>query len=126
MLKESKAFSGYSVDDIDAAKEFYSSTLGLEVTEDPAGLGLNFATGGNVFVYAKDDHEPASFTVLNFPVGDLDATIDSLKGKGVEFERYDGFEQDERGVVDPGEEGMGPRIAWFKDPAGNVIALMED
>ena len=122
MFKDSSAFSGYSVDDIDAAKAFYGDTLGLKVTENPAGLGLELATGGTVFLYPKDDHQPATFTVLNFPVDDLDAAVDSLTGKGVAMERYDGFEQDERGVAAP---APGPRIAWFKDPAGNILSVMQ-
>ena len=122
MFKDSSAFSGYSVDDIDAAKAFYGDTLGLKVTENPAGLGLELATGGTVFLYPKDDHQPATFTVLNFPVDDLDAAVDSLTGKGVATERYDGFEQDERGVAAP---EPGPRIAWFKDPAGNILSVMQ-
>lgn len=122
MLKESKAFSGFSVDDIAAAKQFYGETLGLELTEEPAGLGLNLATGGSVFVYPKEDHEAASFTVLNFPVDDIGAAVEALTEKGVSFERYEGFDQDERGVAEP---EPGPPIAWFKDPAGNVLAVME-
>ncbi len=122
MFNDSSAFSGYSVDDIDAAKAFYGDTLGLKVTENPAGLGLELATGGTVFLYPKDDHQPATFTVLNFPVDDLDAAVDSLTGKGVAMERYDGFEQDERGVAAP---APGPRIAWFKDPAGNILSVMQ-
>ena len=122
MFKDSSAFSGYSVDDIDAAKAFYGDTLGLKVTENPAGLGLELATGGTVFLYPKDDHQPATFTVLNFPVDDLDAAVDSLTGEGVAMERYDGFEQDERGVAAP---APGPRIAWFKDPAGNILSVMQ-
>ena len=122
MFNDSSAFSGYSIDDIDAAKAFYGDTLGLKVTENPAGLGLELATGGTVFLYPKDDHQPATFTVLNFPVDDLDAAVDSLTGKGVAMERYDGFEQDERGVAAP---APGPRIAWFKDPAGNILSVMQ-
>ena len=122
MFKDSSAFSGYSVDDIDAAKAFYGDTLGLKVTENPAGLGLELATGGKVFLYPKHGHQPATFTVLNFPVDDLDAAVDSLTGKGVAMERYDGFEQDERGVAAP---APGPRIAWFKDPAGNILSVMQ-
>ena len=122
MFKDSSAFSGYSVDDIDAAKAFYGDTLGLKVTENPAGLGLELATEATVFLYPKDDHQPATFTVLNFPVDDLDAAVDSLTGKGVAMERYDGFEQDERGVAAP---APGPRIAWFKDPAGNILSVMQ-
>ena len=121
MLKDSKAFSGYSVDDVDVAKDFYGDKLGLEVTESEAGLGLNLATGGEVFIYPKENHEPASFTVLNFPVDDLEGTVDSLTEKGVSFERYEAFDQDERGIAQP---EMGPPIAWFKDPAGNVLSLM--
>jgi len=122
MFKDSSAFSGYSVDDLDAAKAFYGDTLGLKVTENPAGLGLELATGGTVFLYPKDDHRPATFTVLNFPVDDLDAAVDSLTGEGVPMELYDGLEQDERGVAAP---TPGPRIAWFKDPAGNILSVMQ-
>lgn len=122
MLKDSKAFSGCSVDDLDAAKGFYAGTLGLEVTENPAGLGLELATGGTVFLYPKENHEPATFTVLNFPVDDIDAAVDALTGAGVVMERYDGFEQDERGITAP---APGPRIAWFKDPAGNILSVMQ-
>lgn len=122
MFQESKAFSGFSSNDLDAAKRFYGETLGLDVTEDPAGLGLNFDSGASVFVYPKENHEPASFTVLNFPVDDIDAAVDSLTEKGVSFERYDGFDQDERGIA---ASEPGPRIAWFKDPAGNILSVMQ-
>lgn len=126
MLGKTEAFSGFSTNDIEASKAFYGETLGLEVTDDPSGLGLKLATGGAVFIYPKDDaHEPATFTVLNFPVDDIDATIDGLTKRGVEFERYDGFDQDERGVMRP-PAGEGPLIAWFKDPAGNVLAVLAD
>ena len=124
MFKDSKAFSGYSVDDVAAAKAFYEGTLGLDVTEQPEGLGLNLAGGGSVFLYPKDNHEPATFTVLNFPVDDIEAAVDELTGKGVTMERYDGFDHDERGIADPGGD-PGPRIAWFKDPAGNIISVMQ-
>jgi len=122
MLKDSKAFSGFSTNDIEAAKDFYGETLGVEITEDPAGLGLNLAGGGSVFVYPKESHEPADFTVLNFPVDDIDAAVDSLTERGVSFERYEGFDQDDRGIAAP---SPGPRIAWFKDPAGNILSVME-
>jgi catechol 2,3-dioxygenase-like lactoylglutathione lyase family enzyme len=132
MFKDSKAFSGYSIDDIPAAKAFYQGTLGLDVTEQPEGLGLNLATGASVFLYPKDNHEPATFTVLNFPVDDLGAAIDELTAKGVTMERYDGFDQDERGIAwgpsgpESGVDGPdGPHIAWFKDPAGNVLSVMQ-
>jgi catechol 2,3-dioxygenase-like lactoylglutathione lyase family enzyme len=122
MFKDSKAFSGYSVSDIPAAKDFYGGTLGLDVAEEDQGLALNLATGASVFLYPKDTHEPATFTVLNFPVDDLGAAIDELTGKGVTMERYDGFEQDERGIASGPD---GPHIAWFKDPAGNVLSVMQ-
>lgn len=125
MLKDSKAFNGYSVTDTDAAKEFYAETLGLEVTEEPAGLGLQLATGGSVFLYPKDDHQPAGFTVLNFPVEDIEAAVDGLVERGVEFERYDSFDQDERGIMNASGEQPGPKIAWFTDPAGNVLSVLE-
>ena len=118
MLKESVAFSGYSADDIPAAKRFYEEVLGLEVAEEMGGLSLKLATGGAHFIYPKDDHEPASFTVLNFPVDDLEATIDALTGRGVAFERYEGT--DERGI----QRGWGPAIAWFADPAGNICSVL--
>ena len=123
MFKDSKAFSGYSINDIPAAKAFYEGTLGLDVNEQPEGLGLNLAGGGSVFLYPKDDHQPATFTVLNFPVDDIEAAVDELTAKGVTMERYEGFDQDERGIADPGGE-PGPRIAWFKDPAGNIISVL--
>lgn len=123
MFKDSQAFSGFSVSDIPTAKDFYSGTLGVEVSEEPAGLGLQLATGGSVFLYPKDDHEPASFTVLNFPVDDVEAAVDALVEKGVSFERYDGLDQDERGIVEADQPG--PRIAWFKDPDGNILSVLE-
>ena len=121
MFKDSKAFSGFSVDDVGAAKEFYGGTLGLEVREEPYGLGLDLAGGGTVFVYPKDDHEPATFTVLNFPVPDIEAAVDALMSQGVAFERYDGMDQDDRGIASM----EGPRIAWFRDPAGNILSVLQ-
>ena len=122
MLEDSKAFSSYSVDDLPAAKSFYGATLGLDVTEQPEGLGITLATGGSVFLYPKPDHQPATFTVLNFPVDDIGAAVEELTGRGITMERYDGFDQDERGIA-PGIDG--PYIAWFKDPAGNVLSVMQ-
>ena len=120
------AFSGFSVDDIDRARDFYAGTLGLEVTEDHGMLGLQLATGGSVLVYPKgEDHVPAAFTVLNFPVDDIDAAVDGLAAAGVTFERYPGMpEPDARGI----HRGLGdgPDIAWFTDPAGNVLAVLSD
>ena len=124
MLKDSKAFSGFSVDDFDAARAFYADTLRLDVTVHDESMGLlslDLTGGGTVMIYAKDGHEPASYTVLNFPVGDVDKAVDDLAARGVSFERYDGFDQDDRGI----SRGPGPRIAWFKDPAGNILSVLE-
>jgi predicted enzyme related to lactoylglutathione lyase len=122
MLRDSKAFSGFSVDDIGVARRFYGETLGLDVTDQMAGIGLSLATGGSVFLYPKPNHQPANFTVLNFPVDDIDAAVDDLAAKGVAMERYDAFDQDERGIGSP---GGGPRIAWFTDPAGNILSVIQ-
>ena len=122
MLRDSQAFSGFSTDDIAKAREFYGGTLGLEVTEANGMLRLHLAGGGSVLIYPKDSHEPASFTVLNFPVGDIDAEVDRLAGAGVQFERYEGSGQDERGIA----RGYPPPIAWFKDPAGNILSVLQD
>jgi catechol 2,3-dioxygenase-like lactoylglutathione lyase family enzyme len=123
MLKASKAFGGFSVDDIPAAKAFYADTLGLEVAELHGMLDITLASGSHVLVYPKPDHEPASFTILNFPVDDVDEAVDGLAARGVAFERYDGFDQDDKGIM-RGPEG--PPIAWFKDPAGNVLSVLQD
>jgi catechol 2,3-dioxygenase-like lactoylglutathione lyase family enzyme len=123
MFKGTKAFSGFSVDDLDRAKEFYGGTLGLSVSENPAGLELQLGGGGTVFVYPKgEQHTAASFTILNFPVDDIEHAVDDLTAAGVEFERYDGMQQDERGIA---RDGGGPNIAWFKDPAGNILSVLE-
>lgn len=121
MLSESHAYSGFSADDIRKAKEFYAQTLGLEVTEEYGMLTLQLAGGGKVIIYPKDDHEPASFTVLNFPVDNIDQAVDGLAKAGVRFERYEGISQDERGI----HREYGPPIAWFKDPAGNILSVLE-
>ncbi|MEC4572869.1 VOC family protein [Streptomyces virginiae] len=122
MLGDSKAFSGFSVDSIDAAKDFYGSTLGLRVSEDNGMLSLHLGGGADVLVYPKENHTPATFTVLNFPVPDIDRAVDDLGARGVTFERYDSFGQNEKGISR--DEG-GPPIAWFKDPAGNVLSVLE-
>jgi catechol 2,3-dioxygenase-like lactoylglutathione lyase family enzyme len=126
MFRNSNAFSGYSTNDMDATTEFYRDTLGLDVEMQPmSGLGLKFPNGQTVYIYPKGDaHEPATFTVLNFPVDDIEAAVDALVAKGVEMERYDDFEQDERGIARPPSRDMGPAIAWFKDPAGNILAVL--
>ena len=123
MLRESKAFSTFAVPDVGAAKVFYGETLELSVRDEMDGLVLELAGGTNVFVYPKEDHEPAVFTILNFPVPDVEEAVDRLTAAGVRFERYEGFDQDEKGIS-RGEEG--PAIAWFKDPAGNILSVLED
>jgi predicted enzyme related to lactoylglutathione lyase len=126
MLAKSDAFSGFAVPDLEAAKKFYGETLGVDVGEDLMGmLVLKLGGGTNVFVYVKPDHEPAVFTILNFPVEDIDQAVDELTKRGVTFERYEGFEQDEKGIARPNEENPGPPIAWFKDPAGNILSVLE-
>jgi catechol 2,3-dioxygenase-like lactoylglutathione lyase family enzyme len=121
MFKDTHAFSGFSTNDIRKAKEFYTQTLGLEVTEENGMLTLHLAGGGNVLIYPKDNHEPATFTLLNFPVKDVDNAVDGLTRAGVQLERYEGSDQDERGI----SRGVGPAIAWFKDPAGNILSVLE-
>jgi predicted enzyme related to lactoylglutathione lyase len=122
MLKDNTTFSSFAVDDVQRAKRFYAETLGLEVEEMMGGLILKLRSG-NVFVYPKDDHTPATFTVLNFEVEDVDAAVDKLAAAGVRFERYDGFDQDEKGIARMPE---GPAIAWFADPAGNIFSVVSD
>ncbi len=125
MFTENKAFSGFAVDDVDAAKDFYGNTLGIKVNDGEMGI-LELDLAGRetpVIVYPKPDHEPAAFTILNFPVDDIEAAIAELRSRGVEFERYEGtdVETDENGIF----RGGGPLIAWFTDPAGNVLAVIE-
>jgi catechol 2,3-dioxygenase-like lactoylglutathione lyase family enzyme len=123
MLKESKAFSGFSVDDIQKAKEFYGGILGLEVSESHGLVTLHLAGGTNVLIYPKPNHAPATFTILNFPVDDIEKAVDRLTGSGVRFERYEGeLETDEKGIF----RGGGPLIAWFRDPAGNILSVLEE
>lgn len=128
MLHDSHAFSGLSAKDLEAEKEFYGTTLGLDVELTGMGLRVAIAGGNPLFIYQKDDHEPASFTVLNFPVDDIDQVVDALTAKGVAFERYENvpFEQDEKAIARGKAAGMGPDIAWFKDPAGNTLAVLSN
>jgi predicted enzyme related to lactoylglutathione lyase len=124
MLGSSKATSGFAVNDLDRAKEFYEGTLGLtvEVLAEEHGLTrLQLADGAQVLMYLSADMTPASYTMLNFEVDDIDAAVDQLGERGVSFERYDGFEHDEKGVV----RGPGPQIAWFKDPSGNILSVLQ-
>ena len=121
MLQTNKAFSSFSVNDLNKAKQFYGKTLGLEVDESKEGLELH-PGNTSVFIYPKPNHKPASFTVLNFLVEDIDNTVDELKQKGVTFEKYEGeIKTDEKGIHRNG----GPTIAWFKDPAGNILSVVE-
>jgi predicted enzyme related to lactoylglutathione lyase len=124
MLANSKAFSGFAFDDLDKAKEFYGETLGLKTTvldEENGLLQLDLAGDRPTLAYLKPDFEPATYTILNFPVDDIDAAVDELTSRGVSFERYEGFDQDEKGI----SRGNGPNIAWFKDPAGNILSVLE-
>ena len=124
MLRKSRAFSGFSTNDVARARAFYGETLGLNVEENMGGLTLVLAGGGRVFIYPKDDHRPATYTVLNFPVDDIDRVVDDLVAAGVRTERYEGIEQDERGIARGKAAGLGPDIAWFKDPAGNILSVL--
>jgi catechol 2,3-dioxygenase-like lactoylglutathione lyase family enzyme len=124
MFKDSKAFSGFSVNDIAKARDFYGRTLGLEVSEEHGMLHLHLGGGADVLIYPKPNHTPATFTILNFPVEDVDSTVDQLTTRGVRFERYDepNLKTDDRGIA---RGDGGPTIAWFKDPAGNVLSVLE-
>ena len=124
MFEHTKAFSGYSVDDLPRAKQFYGETLGVKVSKQDDLLFLHIAGDRDTLIYPKSDHEPASFTVLNFPVDDVEAAVDALTERGVRFERYEGteLETDEKGIF----RGAGPLIAWFKDPAGNVLSVIQE
>jgi catechol 2,3-dioxygenase-like lactoylglutathione lyase family enzyme len=121
MLADSKAFSGFAVPDLEAARAFYADTLGIETTEENGLLTLHLAGDRPTLIYPKPDHEPANFTILNFPVGNIESAVDALAARGVEFLRYEGFDQDSRGIARPG----GPPIAWFTDPAGNILSVLE-
>lgn len=123
MFESTQAFSGFAVDDIEAAKRFYADKLGVKVTEEHDLLTLHLAGGDRpTLIYPKPDYVPATYTILNFPVEDIDAAVDELGSRGVTFERYDGMPQDERGIMREG----GPFIAWFKDPAGNILSVLQD
>jgi catechol 2,3-dioxygenase-like lactoylglutathione lyase family enzyme len=122
MFENTKAFSGFAVDHVPRARGFYEETLGLRVSEDGDILTLHLAGGRDTLVYPKPDFTPATYTILNFPVEDIETTVDELVARGVSFERYDGFDQDERGISRA--EG-GPPIAWFRDPAGNILSVLE-
>jgi len=119
VFEHTKAFSGFSVNDIPKARQFYGETLGLRVSEERGMLRLHIAGDRDTLIYPKDDHTPATFTILNFPVEDIDAAVDQLAARGVAFEHYDGL--DAKGI----NRGGGPAIAWFKDPAGNILSVLQ-
>ena len=124
MFANTKATNGFAVDDVEAAKRFYGETLGLgttDLSEEFGVMSIQLAGGRDTLVYRKDDFEPATYTILNFEVDDVDAAVDELLAKGVTMERYDGFDQDEKGIA----RGPGPSIAWFKDPAGNILSVLQ-
>ena len=121
MFADTKAFSGFAVDDLQKAREFYGETLGISTSEEHGLLTLHIAGDRATLVYPREDHTPANYTILNFPVDDIDEAVDGLAARGVSFERYDGFDQDEKGVA----RDAGPQIAWFKDPAGNVLSVLQ-
>ena len=126
MFRNTRAFSGFSVDNVQKAKAFYGEKLGLEVSDVPEMenlLELHIAGGAKVLIYPKPDHTPATFTILNFPVDDIDSAVDELAERGVTFEQYEGFEQDEKGIS---RDPNGPPIAWFRDPAGNILSVLEN
>jgi catechol 2,3-dioxygenase-like lactoylglutathione lyase family enzyme len=126
MFKDSKAFSGFAVKDLDAAKRFYGEKLDLEVSEDPMGLlGLHLGSGATVMIYPKDDHVPATYTILNFPVPDVEAAVDKLIAAGIKMEHYDspGIKTDQKGIA---RGGGGPTIAWFTDPSGNILSVLDE
>src|SRR5829696_3430933 len=121
MFTDTKAFSGFAVDDVDTARAFYEGTLGLKVSEEHGLLTLHIAGDRPTLVYPRPNHVPAEYTILNFPVDDVEAAVDELRARGVEFERYEGFDQDDKGIA----RASGPDIAWFKDPAGNILAVLK-
>jgi catechol 2,3-dioxygenase-like lactoylglutathione lyase family enzyme len=125
MLKDSKAFSGFSVSDLAAAAKFYGETLGLEVEEGRMGLKLKPAGIPVIYVYQKDNHEPATYTILNFPVDDIDQAVEELSGKGITFEKYENM-TDEKGIARGISQNRGPDIAWFKDPSGNILSVLHE
>ena len=127
MFTPKSAFSGFSVDDLHKAREFYAQTLGLTVDQQSEGLQIHLPGGGTVFAYPKKDHQPATFTMLNFRVGDIDQAVDALTQRGVQFQHYAQIPQmDDKGVMRARAHHMGPDIAWFTDPAGNILAVLQE
>jgi len=125
MFKNTKAYSGFSVNNLDAAKKFYGETLGLDVTEDQMGLAIHLASGAVIFVYPKQNHTPATYTILNFPVDDINKAVADLKAKGITFEQYEGL-TDKDNIARGLAANQGPDIAWFTDPAGNILSVLKE
>ncbi len=125
MFKPNSAFSSFSVDDLAKARAFYADTLGLQVDDESAGLRLHLPGGSVVFAYPKNDHQPAVFTVLNFEVDNIDEAVDALRAKGAQFEHYDEIPADKKGIARGLATHQGPDIAWFKDPAGNILSVLQ-
>jgi catechol 2,3-dioxygenase-like lactoylglutathione lyase family enzyme len=121
MFRNSHAFSGFSTNDVAKAKAFYADTLGLDVVDEMGALRLRLEGGGTVYIYPKENHEPATYTALNFPVPNINEAVDEMTRAGIQLERYEGLDQDERGIT----RGDEPRIAWFKDPAGNILSVLQ-
>jgi len=126
MFANAKAYSGFAVDDVDKARDFYGDTLGLKTSVEHGLMTLHLAGDRPTLVYPKPDHTPATYTILNFPVDDIDKAVDELAARGVQFERYDGAGQDEKGVMRGLSRGEGPDIAWFTDPAGNILSVLQE
>jgi catechol 2,3-dioxygenase-like lactoylglutathione lyase family enzyme len=127
MFKAAKAFSSFSANDLQKVKEFYGRTLGVDVSETAEGLELRIPGGSTVFIYPKPNHAPATFTVLNFLVDDIERAVDDLAAGGVRFESYEGeIKTDKKGIFRGASRGMGPNIAWLKDPAGNILSVLEE
>jgi catechol 2,3-dioxygenase-like lactoylglutathione lyase family enzyme len=125
MLQTTEAFSGFSTPDVAAAREFYEEKLGLTVSDDGGGMiSLRLPTGARVLIYPKPDHVPATYTILNFPVDDIDSAVDDLVAAGVEISKYDGMHQDEKGIMRGKAGGWGPDQAWFTDPGGNILSVL--
>lgn len=126
MFKPLQTYNGFSINDLAAAKQFYSEVLALQVTEEGPGMRIQHVAGGSAIAYVKDDHEPASYTVMNLEVENIDEAVADLREAGVQFERYDGMQQDEEGIMRGLSSGEGPDIAWFKDPSGNILSVLQE
>jgi catechol 2,3-dioxygenase-like lactoylglutathione lyase family enzyme len=126
MFANTKAYSGFAVDDVDKARQFYGDTLGVKTSVEHGLMTLHLAGDRATLVYPKSDHTPATYTILNFPVDDIDKSVDELTARGVMFEKYEGGEQDEKGIMRGLSRGDGPDIAWFRDPAGNILSVLQE